>query len=388
MREHVVVLGAGPAGLAVGAMLRQHGHDPLLVDRADAAGSTWRQHYDRLHLHTARGLSHLPGLRMPRSFGRYVARADVVEYLDHYAAHHRLRLSLGTDVQRIDRRDDGWRLLTADGAIDTTYVVIATGHNNTPVLPDWPGRDDFRGELVHAARYRNAAPYVGRDVLVVGAGNSAAEIAVDLMEGGARRVRLAVRTPPNIVRRQVGLLPTQVMSVLVRHLPPKLVDRVTRVIQRVTVPDLTAFGLPRATDGVYTRILRDDQIPILDVGLVDAVRQGRVEVVSAVSGFDRSDVLLADGGRLAVDAVIVGVGYRRGLEPLVGHLGVLRDDGRPLVRGARTVEGAPGMWFTGFTNPISGALRELGIDARRIAKALPRMVDSREALSAPSAEPR
>jgi putative flavoprotein involved in K+ transport len=371
VRENIVVLGAGPAGLAVGAMLREHGLDPLLVDRADSVGSSWRHHYDRLHLHTARALSHLPGLRMPRSYGRFVARADVVDYLERYAVHHRLRLALGTTVQRIDRAEVGWRVVCSDGEIETPFVVVATGGNSTPVLPDWPGRDDFRGELVHASAYRNPTPYVGRDVLVVGGGNTASEIAVDLVEGGARRVRLAVRTPPNIVRLQVGGLPSQAVSICVRRLPPSVVDRMIRTVQRVTVPDLAPFGLPRPKDGVYTRVVRDNQIPILDVGFIDAVRRGRVEVVAAVSGFDGSDVLLADGARVTPDAVIVGVGYRPGLEPLVGHLGVLREDGRPRVTGARTVEGAPGMWFTGFINPISGLLRELGIDARRIAKAVP-----------------
>jgi putative flavoprotein involved in K+ transport len=371
MRENIVVLGAGPAGLAVGAMLRQHGLDPLLVDGADSVGSSWRNHYDRLHLHTARSLSHLPGMRMPRSYGQFVARADVVAYLERYASQHELRLALGTVVQRIERAEAGWRLVAADRAIETAYVVVATGGNHTPFLPDWPGREDFTGDLVHAARYRNPAPYVGRDVLVVGGGNTASEIAVDLVEGGARRVRLSVRTPPNIVRRAVGGLPTQAISVLMRRLPPRLVDRLVRTVQRVTVPDLAGFGLPRPVDGVYTRIVRDNQIPILDVGFIDAVRHGRVEVVAAVSGFDGSDVVLADGARISPDAVIVAVGYRSGLEPVVGHLGVLDKDGRPLVTGAHTVDDVPGMWFTGFMNPISGLLREIGMEARRIAKAVP-----------------
>ncbi|MGH8970930.1 MAG: flavin-containing monooxygenase [Actinomycetes bacterium] len=371
MREQVVVVGAGPAGLAVAAMLRRRGLDPLVVDRADTVGASWRAHYDRLHLHTARWLSDLPGLRMPRSFGRYVAREDVVSYLERYAAHHSLRLSLGVEVRRIEpAAAGGWELLTAAGSLDTSYVVVATGHNHTPVLPDWPGRGGFTGDLVHASAYRNPRPYVGRDVLVVGAGNTGAEIAVDLVEGGAGRVSLAVRTPPNIVRRQVGGLPSQAVSMLVRYLPPRIVDRVIRTVQRVTVPDLSAYGLPRPTDGVYTRIVRDDAIPILDVGLVDAVRAGQVKVVGAVDGFDGEAVLLADGSRISPDTVIVAAGYRRGLEPLVGHLGVLRPDGRPRVHGPRTDPRAPGLWFTGYTNPISGMLRELAIDARRIARAV------------------
>ncbi len=374
MRERVVVLGAGPAGLSVAAELRRHGVDPLVVDRADTVGASWRGHYDRLHLHTARQLSQLPGLRMPRRFGRYVARDDVVDYLERYAAHHHLRTRLGTEVRLLDRAGTGWLVRTDRGDLPADQVVVATGYNHTPVLPDWPGRDGFSGQLLHASTYRNAVPYAGRDVLVVGAGNTGAEIAVDLVEGGARKVRLAVRTPPNIVRREVGGLPSQAVSVLLRHVPPPVVDRMIRVVQRATVPDLAGLGLPRPEVGVYTRIVRDGAIPIIDVGLIDAVRRQQVEVVAAVVDLDGRDVVLADGDRVSPDAVIVAAGYRRGLEPLVGHLGVLDPAGGPRVTGARTDPAAPGMWFTGYTNPISGMFRELAIDARRIARAIRREV--------------
>ena len=374
MRERVAVLGAGPAGLSAAAELRRRGVDPLVVDRADSVGASWRGHYDRLHLHTARQLSQLPGLRMPRRYGRYVARDDVVDYLERYAAHHDLRTRLGTEVRRLDRADTGWELRTDRGDLLVDQVVVATGYNHTPFLPDWPGRDGFTGELLHASAYRNAAPYAGRDVLVVGAGNTGAEIAVDLVEGGARTVRLAVRTPPNIVRREVGGLPTQAVSMLVRHVPPPVVDRMIRAVQRATVPDLTELGLPRPEVGVYTRIVRDGAIPILDVGFIDAVRRRQVEVVAAVVALDGQEVALADGDRVSPDAVIVAAGYRRGLESLVGHLGVLDPAGLPRVTGARTDPAAPGMWFTGYSTPISGMFRELAIDARRIARAIRREV--------------
>jgi putative flavoprotein involved in K+ transport len=143
-----------------------------------------------------------------------------------------------------------------------------------------------------------------------------------------------------------------------------------RSVQRATVPDLQEFGLPRPEVGVYTRILRDNAIPILDVGLIDAVRRRQVGIVPAVVDLDRSQVVLADGSRDEPDVVIVAAGYHSGLEPLVGHLGVLGPDGRPLVRGRHTHANAPGMWFTGYTNPISGMFRELAIDARRIARAI------------------
>jgi putative flavoprotein involved in K+ transport len=353
-------------------MLRKRGIDAVVIDRADSVGSTWRGHYDRLHLHTVRWLSGLPGLAIPRRHGRWVSREGVVEYLESYARHHKLDLMLGTDVRSLRREGDRWLLDTSAGELEARSVVVATGYNNTPFMPDFPGRDEFEGELVHASQYRNASSFRDRDVLVVGSGNTGAEIAVDLVEGGARRVRLAVRTPPNIVLRQLGGTPNQVMGVMFRHLPPGLVDGIVRVVQRVAIGDLTRFGMPRPDRGVYTRILEDDVIPIIDVGLIDAIKGGQVEVVPALVGFDGPETILSGRERIRPDAVIVATGYRRALEPLVGELGVLGEHGRPVVHGKRTHPSAPGLYFTGFTNPISGMFREVAIDARRIARAIAR----------------
>jgi putative flavoprotein involved in K+ transport len=374
-KRDAAVIGAGPAGLAVAAMLRERGVEAVVIDRADAVGASWRGHYDRLHLHTVRWLSHLPGLRIPAEHGRWVSRDGVIEYLERYAAHHKLDLMLGTDVTSLSRADGaggGWLLETSNGPLEAGSVVVAMGYNNTPLMPDYPGRDGFEGELLHASRYRNAEPYRGRDVLVVGSGNTGAEIAVDLVEGGARRVRLAVRTPPNIVRRQVGLTPNQVMALGLRRLPPRVVDSIVRVAQRVTIGDLSAYGLPKPERGVYTRVIEDDVIPIIDVGLIKCVKERQVEIVGALLGFDGPEVVLAGRERIRPEAVIVATGYSRGLEPLVGDLGVLGPRGKPVVNGARTAPGAPGLYFTGYTNPISGMFRELALDARRIARAVAR----------------
>ncbi len=370
----VYVVGGGPGGLSVAYALRARGVRAVVLERSERIGDSWRRHYDRLHLHTTRRRSALPGLPMPRRFGRWPSRDDVVRYLEKYAEHHRLEIVTGVEVSRVERTPDGtgW-LLRATGGRELTgaAVVVATGFNHTPRLPDWPGRDAYTGELLHASRYRDAKPFAGRDVLVVGVGNTGAEIAVDLVEGGASRVRLAVRTPPHIVRRSTAGWPAQYSGILVRRLPVPLVDRISRLQARIAVPDLSEHGLPRPETGLYSRVL-EGAIPVQDVGLIDAVRKGAVEVVAAVKGFEEGEVLLADGGRVAPDAVIAATGYERGLEGLVGGLGVLDERGRPVVHGARTPAGAPDLYFTGFTNPISGNLREMALDAQRIARAVAR----------------
>ena len=364
----VYVIGGGPGGLAVAAALREQGVRAVVLEKSDAVGASWRAHYDRLRLHTTRRLSGLPGLPMPRSFGRWVARADVVRYLEKYAEVHELEIVTGVEVSRVERAGDDWTLHATGGRrLTGRAVVVATGYNHTPRLPEWPGLDTYDRELVHASAYRNPAPYAGRDVLVVGAGNTGAEIAADLAEGGAARVRLAVRTVPHIVRRSTAGWPAQRTGILVRRLPVRLVDRMGALMARAAVPDLSGHGLPRPDTGLYSRV-REGAVPVQDVGLIDAVRAGTVEVVGAVESFDGDKVVLADGTRITPDAVIAATGYRRALEPLVGHLGVLDERGRPATRGARTPEGAPGLYFTGFTNPISGMFRELALDAERIAR--------------------
>lgn len=368
--EDVLVIGAGPGGLAAAAELRRHNVPAMVVDKAAAVGNAWRNHYERLHLHTVRWTSHLPGYKIPREYGAWVARENVVRYLEDYTHHHQLAVQTGVQVDKLERIDRHWVARSPQGDLEARNVVVATGYNHTPDVPKWPGAETFAGELIHAAQYRSAAPYRGKDVLVVGTGNTGAEIAVDLVEGGAARVWLAVRTVPTFVRRQVGPLPNSAISIVLRRLPPKLVDHIVYVSSRLNTPDLASVGLPRPGPGVYTKLLADGAVPIIDVGLIDALQAGQVEVVGAVVGFDGDKVLLDGDEAIAPDAVVAATGYKQGLEPLVGHLDLLDHRGRPRVHGGHAHPNAPGMYFTGFTNPLSGMFRELRIDARRIAKAV------------------
>jgi putative flavoprotein involved in K+ transport len=361
----IVVVGAGSAGLATAALLQQEGLRPLVLEAGPEPGAAWRERYDRLHLHTPRLLSGLPGLRIPRRYGRWVARDHLIEYLHEYTAVHDIDLRVNCKVERIE---PSWTLQTSDGEIHADHVVVATGYNGAPFVPAWPGRDSFRGELIHSSRYRSPAPYRGKDVLVVGAGNSGAEIAHDVVDGGAARSRLSVRTPPQIVRRATLGIPAQLLGMAIRKMPPHWVDPFTMWQRKVAIPDLSSQGLPRPPHGVRTAFLSTGTTPILDVGIVDAVRRGRVEVVAAVEGFEGGEVLLADGERIAPDAVIAATGFRAGLDGLAGHLDVLGPRGLPKqTDGERAL---PGLWFVGFTPTLGGQLREGSIAARQVATAL------------------
>lgn len=209
-------------------------------------------------------------------------------------------------------------------------------------------------------------------MLVVGTGSTGNELAVDLLEGGARRVRVSMRTPPNLFPRAWLGVPTSAVARVGKLLPARVGDRVGFALQRLMWGDLGRYGLPRAPEGVATALARRGHGLTVDGGLVDAVKRGDIEVVAAVERFDGPEVILADGNRLMPDAVIAATGYHQGLGPLVGHLGVLAPDGRPIVVGAQTAAHAPGLHFMGYRLPVSGQLPELRADARALARAVVR----------------
>ncbi len=362
--RQTVVIGAGPAGLATAAQLRRLGMPALVLERSGAVASSWRGRYDRLRLNSSRPFSKLPGARYPRGTGMFPTRDQVVDYFERYARDHELQIRFCTHVDRIERDGGGWLLHTSTGEIPAADVVVAAGYEHTFWVPGWPGRDTFAGRLIHSAEYRNAEEFRGDDVLVVGPGSSGMEIAYDLAENGAARVRLAVRTPPNIILREpLGpFLARQVVK-----LPTARADRLMSFVRRKRIGDLSPFGLPEPEEGVVSRLKRLGVAPaIVDREVLDAIRAGRIEIVSAVEALDGSGVILADGSRIEPDAVIAATGYRTGLEPMVGHLGVLDEQGAPVTNVA---EAAPGLRFVAYVHR-PGLIGLMGEEAREVARGI------------------
>ena len=379
-RVAAVVIGAGPGGLAAAAELTRAGIESVVLDKADRVGSSWAGHYDRLHLHTSRGGSGLPGYRIPRRYGRWVARDDVLRYLAEYVEHHGLDVRLGVTATSVERAEDGWRVRwtratdsggSQEGVIAAETVIVATGYNHTAQLPDWPGLSAYRGKVLHSGTYKNPADLGARDVLVVGPGNSSAEIAADLADAGVT-VRLAMRTPPNVVLRAVAGIPSQALVISMAPLPLRAQDALAGLLQRVAVGRLDRYGIPKAPRGIATQQARDDITPTLDVGLLRALKAGTVTIVPAVERFTADAVVLADGTELHPDAVVAATGFQRGLEGLVGDLGVLGPKGRPLINADEQLAAHPGLYFLGYSNPLTGNLRQLGIDAAKIARKVAR----------------
>jgi cation diffusion facilitator CzcD-associated flavoprotein CzcO len=324
------VVGAGAAGLASAAMLKRAGVSTLLLERSDCVGSAWRARYDRLRLNSLGWISRLPDDGAAWGFRDYPTREEWVEYLERYAVRHRLSIRASTEVERVDRDSDRWRVQTSRGVM-RARVVVATGLDRNPHTPEWPGRESFRGRLLHAADYRNAEPFGGKSVLVAGANTSGVELAALIAEGGARDVRVAMCTPPNLSTRRWRGFPMHAAALLLQPLPLALADRLGWMAQRLVFGDLRPYGLTRPPLGIKSTVVKRGMGPAIDDGFIEGVKRGRIEIVAAVKGFDREAVVLADSSRIEPDVVIAATGYRPGLDPLVGHLGVLDADGHPRV---------------------------------------------------------
>ena len=360
-----VIVGAGPAGLACAATLRAAGLEAEILEKADNVGAVWRRHYDRLHLHTDRDHSALPFMPMPRAYPKYPSRAEVVAYLEAYAAHFDIRPSFGVEVKRIVRDGALWRV-DSERSRTTPVVVVATGTADAPHYPTWPGLDGFGGDIVHSSEYRNPSPYRGKRVLVIGFGNSGGEIALDLAETGVE-VALSVRSPIQVLPRDLLGFPILTWAILYRRMPAGLVDAINAPILRLAVGRIDDLGLTLAKKGPRRMVEEDGRVPVFDVGTLARIRDGSIKVRPGIERFKDEGVVFRDGREERFDAVILATGFRPDLRRLLPELESVFDrHGLPLVTGAATA--APGLYFCGQTVSPTGQLREIAIEAQRIAR--------------------
>jgi len=371
METEVLVIGAGPAGLAVAATLKEKGCRSLVIEKAAQVGASWRNHYSRLHLHTVKALSALPGLPFPETAPRYVPRQGVVDYLAAYAAKAGVEPRFGEEATAIVRDEAGrWRTSTRAGrTIVADAVVVTTGANNHPFTPTIDGEAHFRpaGTIVHSRDYRDATPFVGQRVLVVGMGNTGAEIALDLAEQGVS-VSLSVRSPVNIVHRDVLGRPTQQTSILLARLPTRIGDALARLLCDVTVGDIGRYGLPGSRESPLRQLREHGRTPVIDVGTLARIKSGEIAVFPAIRRLVAGGAEFVDGRGAKLDAIVLATGYRAGVTALFPASAVPVDaSGLPTeLAGTGELDGA---FFVGFDlRQPGGLLRTIGEQATAVAE--------------------
>ena len=354
MDAPVTIVGAGPSGLALAYELQRLGVRATLLERGHA-GETWARQYEGLRLHALASASGLPGLPW-RSASRFPSAAEMTLYLRAYAQRFGLDVREGVTVERAEREGDAWRLDTDAGAWRTPSLVMATGLWSAPLEPALPGREGYRGRVLHVSGYRGPAELEGARVLVVGAGNSGQDVALAAARVGASAT-LAVRDGIMMVGYPTAL--SQRSGELWRRLPAPLRDRALRRLRR----EHRDGGLrwpARPPSRVY---------PVVGLELVEAVRAGRVAVRPAMTAFTPEGARFGDGSHGAFDVVVLCTGYRPALGPLAGVV-PLGADGLPTLEpdGVR-VAGAPGLFLVGYHYPtLETFLQRLRREARGVAR--------------------
>lgn len=357
----VVIIGAGPAGLAAAHQLRVRRIPFRLLERGTRPGYAWTQLYDSLRLHTGKHLSALPGMRFGRATPLFPSRDDFLDYLDRYTREFGLEAETATDVVRLER-DGAWQVVTRTGVMPARTVVVATGIISEPVVPHITGRDEFRGRVLHSVEYRRPDAFRGRRVLVVGVGNSGGEIGSELARAGVD-TSLAVRSGANVVPLTLLGIPIQYLSVYVRKLPRGVQERVVEAVRRASERRRGPPVLPRPAHSPL------EAIPLIGFSLVDAIRAGRIAVHPGIERFTRSGIRFSDGREEAFDDVILATGFRPALAP-VAHL--VERDARGFALRVDRIRSAQhaSLFFIGHNYDASGGLQNIARDARLLGAAL------------------
>jgi len=356
----VAIVGAGPAGLAIGACLRKVGLDFIILEKEHQVGASWRRHYARLHLHTVKQYSSLPFLPFPKNYPRYVPRELMIRYLENYAAHFGLQPRFGETVRAVERDADAWIVGSTSASFRAGFVVIASGYNAEPVIPSFSGMDTFTGEVIHSTDYVDAKPFAGRSVLVIGMGNTGAEIALDLVEGGARPT-ISMRDGVHIVPRDLFGIPIQVVGMVASGLlPGRFNDVIFPPILDFVLGKPARYGIARPARGILQQGTDLGRIPVIDVGTLAKIANRTIATAPGISTIRPEGAVFQDGSCLNCDVIILATGYRP------NYRNFLKADIQPsngLSKGQNS-----SIYCVGFHNVITGLLREISQEAAAVVR--------------------
>src|SRR3989454_1295020 len=246
--------------------------------------------------------------RFPRTAPLFVPRREFWDYLRHYAQVFGLPIETGCAAERITRSDGTWTVQTNRGTLAARALIVATGIVANPRIPRFPGQERFDGRVVHSVVYKRPDPYVGHRVLVVGVGNSGAEIASEIARAGGR-VTIAVRSGANVVPLTLAGLPIQYVAYWVRKLPRAAQEAAVGLVRLLSDLKRGKPVLPRPAHSPLA------PPPLLGFHLVDAIAEGLIDVRGGVAGLTADRARLSDGTAGRVDEIMVATGFGAALGP-------------------------------------------------------------------------
>ena len=303
MNTDALIVGASVSGLASASTLQKRNIPYIIIEKESQVATPWRNHYERLHLHTTKSLSNLPYKKFDRNVSRYPSRQQVVDYLVDYQRAFNINPVFNTEATSIRKENDHWIIQTNNGSYKSKYVIIATGPFGKPKSISLKGMETFPGKILHSYAYKSGGEFKGKEVLVVGFGNSACEIAIDLYEQGAKP-SMAVRSPVNVVPRDLVGIPILKLSLVLSLLPVGVADAINAPVMRLRFGDIGKLGLRKMPYGVFEQIQKDGSIPVLDIGTLKHIRKGHIRVFSDIDFIEGKTVRFTDGRNENFDAIV------------------------------------------------------------------------------------
>ncbi|CAL5186027.1 unnamed protein product [Lathyrus oleraceus] len=379
-----VIVGAGPSGLAVAACLKDQNVPFVIVERANCIASLWQNRtYDRLKLHLPKQLCQLPNFPFPDDFPEYPSKFQFINYLDSYAKHFNITPNFNETVQsaKYDETFGLWRIKTIRKKSDEfefveveyicKWLVVATGENAEKVVPEFEGLNDFGGHVMHACDYKSGESYSGKKVLVVGCGNSGMEVSLDLCNHNANP-SMVIRSSVHVLPREVfGKSTYELAAMLMKKLPIWMVDKILLVLTRLILGNVEKYGVKRPCVGPLELKNISGRTPVLDIGALEKIRSGKINVVPGIKRFSQGKVELVDGSFLDIDSVVLATGYRSNVPSWLKENEFFSEDGIPKDPFPNGWKGKAGLYAVGFTRKgLSGASLDAISVSHDIAKSL------------------
>ncbi|PWA73040.1 pyridine nucleotide-disulfide oxidoreductase, class-II [Artemisia annua] len=371
-----VIVGAGPSGLAISACLREQGIPFVVIERSDCIASLWQKRtYDRLKLHLPKKFCQLPKVPFPEEYPEYPTKKQFIAYLENYAQKFDIKPQFNECVQsaKFDEACKLWRVKTVSTAgsvrSETEYIcqmlVVATGENAEGVIPEIEGLKEFSGEVIHAKDYKTGVKYAGKNVLVVGCGNSGMEVSLDLANHNAN--------PSMVIRSSVHVLPREMLGKstfdlamkLMAWLPLCIVDRILLIIAWFTLGNIEIYGIKRPSLGPLRLKNHYGKTPVLDIGALDKIKSGEITVVPGIKRFSGKTVELVNNDFLNVDSVILATGYFSNVPLWLHEKEFFAENGFPKTPFPNGWKGKGGLYASGFTRR---GLVGVSADAVKISK--------------------
>ncbi len=365
-QTNTLIIGASVSGLASAACLKKKGIEYIIIEKESHIAAPWRNHYDRLHLHTNKGLSNLPYKKFDKTIPLYPSRQQVVEYLEDYQRAFDIHPFFNSRVESAAMESDCWITESTNGTFKSKNLVIATGSYSKPKTFSLKGIETFPGSILHSSRYKTGRDFTGQKVLVIGFGNSACEIAIDLYEKGATPC-MSVRSPVNIIPRDILGIPVLRLSLLLSKLPPRLADAIIAPLLHILFGDIRKLGLRKMRYGVFEQIQRDREIPLLDIGTVKHIRKGHISINGNIDYLEGKTVHFLNGEKEDFDAIIAAIGYYPDFAEFL-HVDNERAEDLKMRADRQRYFGKNGLYACGFWIGPTGVMREISLDAQRIAK--------------------